>query len=100
MCHAVDETNDKEGMVEQAGACRQKRQTNLPTQNKQPLVHVFLLGGLRLDWQVPPAEESEAWQSRTSARDLFLLLLCMPGRQATRSQLAGTLWPETEERKA
>ena len=42
----------------------------------------------------------ELWKSRTSARTLFKLLLCAPGRQASRSQLAGILWPETDEDKA
>ncbi len=40
------------------------------------------------------------WQRRTSARTLFKVLLCAPGRQASRSQLAGILWPETDEDKA
>ena len=40
------------------------------------------------------------WKSRTSARTLLKLLLCAPGRQASRSQLAGILWPETDEDKA
>src|SRR5207248_2090250 len=34
------------------------------------------------------------------ARTLLKLLLCAPGRQASRSQLAGILWPETDEDKA
>jgi hypothetical protein len=79
---------------------RKKHSLQVPALVKPPLVRAFLLGSFRLEWQVPPAEESEAWQGRTAARDLFLLLLCMPGRQATRSQLAGTLWPETQESKA
>src|SRR2546430_6615412 len=42
----------------------------------------------------------DLWKSRTSARTLFKLLLCAPDRQASRSQLAGILWPETDEDKA
>lgn len=45
--------------------------TNDPiSEEKGPLLRVFLLGSLRLDWQVPPVEEGEAaWASRTSARE-------------------------------
>jgi DNA-binding SARP family transcriptional activator len=66
----------------------------------QPLLRVYLCGEFRLDWQVSPATQEALWNSRTSARALFKLLLCAPGRQASRSQLAGILWPESDEGKA
>ncbi|HEY6286969.1 MAG TPA: BTAD domain-containing putative transcriptional regulator [Ktedonobacteraceae bacterium] len=65
-----------------------------------PLLRVYMFGAFHLDWQVPPFTTEEIWKSRTSARTLFKLLLCAPGRQASRSQLAGILWPETDEDKA
>ena len=65
-----------------------------------PLLRVYAFGAFRLDWQVPPFTAVDIWKSRTSARTLFKLLLCAPGRQASRSQLAGILWPETDEDKA
>ncbi len=64
------------------------------------LLNVCTFGTFQLDWQVPPSTTEELWKSRTSARTLFKLLLCAPGRQASRSQLAGILWPETDEDKA
>jgi DNA-binding SARP family transcriptional activator len=65
-----------------------------------PLLRVYTFGAFRLDWQVSPFTTEDVWKSRTSARTLFKLLLCAPGRQASRSQLAGILWPETDEDKA
>ncbi len=65
-----------------------------------PLLRVYAFGTFRLDWQVPAFTTEDLWKSRTSARTLFKLLLCAPGRQASRSQLAGFLWPETDEDKA
>jgi DNA-binding SARP family transcriptional activator len=65
-----------------------------------PLLRVYTLGAFHLDWQVPPFTTEDLWKSRTSARTLFKLLLCAPDRQASRSQLAGILWPETDEDKA
>lgn len=65
-----------------------------------PLLRVYTFGAFHLDWQVPPFTTEEVWKSRTSARMLLKLLLCAPGRQASRSQLAGILWPETDEDKA
>ena len=65
-----------------------------------PLLRVYTFGAFHLDWQVPPLTIEDLWKSRTSARTLFKLLLCAPGRQASRSQLAGILWPETDEEKA
>src|SRR5437588_11012876 len=65
-----------------------------------PLLRVYTFGEFTLKWQVPSAGDEDAWNSRTSARALFLLLLCAPNRQATRSQLTGVLWPETDEAKA
>src|SRR6266566_2547818 len=65
-----------------------------------PLVRVYTFGAFHLDWQVPPCTTEDLWKSRTSARTLLKLLLCAPGRQASRSQLAGILWPETDEDKA
>jgi DNA-binding SARP family transcriptional activator len=67
---------------------------------REPLLRVFLLGTFRLEWLVASSGQEDAWKHRTSARALFLLLVCAPGRQATRSQLAGMLWPETEETRA
>ena len=63
-------------------------------------LRVYTFGAFHLDWQVPPFTTEDLWKSRTSARTLFKLLLCAPGRQASRSQLAGILWPETDEDKA
>ncbi len=65
-----------------------------------PLLRVYTFGAFQLAWQAPPFTTEDVWKSRTSARTLFKLLLCAPGRQASRSQLAGILWPETEEDKA
>src|SRR5438132_5761880 len=65
-----------------------------------PLLRVYLFGECELAWQVPSGMGEAAWDSRTSARALFKLLLCAPGRQATKSALAGILWPETDEQKA
>ena len=65
-----------------------------------PLLRVSLFGEFELAWQVPSGMGEAAWESRTSARALFKLLLCAPGRQATKSMLAGILWPETDEQKA
>jgi len=65
-----------------------------------PLLRVYTFGAFHLDWQVPPITTEDVWKSRTSARTLLKLLLCAPGRQASRSQLAGILWPETDENKA
>src|SRR5438270_13641050 len=65
-----------------------------------PLLRVYLFGEFQLAWQVLSDMEEAAWDSRTSARALFKLLLCAPGRQATKSALAGILWPETDEEKA
>ena len=65
-----------------------------------PLLRVYTFGAFHLDWQVPPFTTEAVWKSRTSARTLFKLLLCAPERQASRSQLAGILWPDTDEEKA
>src|SRR2546428_7349697 len=65
-----------------------------------PLLRVYTFGAFHLDWQVPPLSTVDLWKSRTSARTLLKLLLCAPGRQASRSQLAGILWTETDEDKA
>lgn len=65
-----------------------------------PLLHVYLLGAFRLCWQVPPMTNEALWNSRTAARTLLKLLLCAPGRQASKRMLAGILWPETSEGKA
>ncbi len=65
-----------------------------------PLLRVYTFGAFHLDWLVLPFTTKEVWKSRTSARTLLKLLLCAPGRQASRSQLAGILWPETDEDKA
>jgi DNA-binding SARP family transcriptional activator len=68
--------------------------------SQAPLLRVYTFGAFHLDWQVPPLTTEDLWKSRTSARTLLKLLLCVPGRQASRSQLAGILWPETDEDKA
>src|SRR5436190_877312 len=67
---------------------------------QEPFLRVYTFGAFQLDWQVPPFTTEDLWKSRTSARTLLKLLLCAPGRQASRSQLAGILWPETDEDKA
>src|SRR5437879_171094 len=68
--------------------------------SSSPLLRVYTFGPFQLTWQVAPLTEVAAWDSRTSARALFKLLLCAPGRQAPKSVLAGILWPETDEEKA
>jgi DNA-binding SARP family transcriptional activator len=65
-----------------------------------PWLRVYTLGPFNLAWQVAPFTTEDLWKSRTSARTLFKLLLCAPHRQASRSQLAGILWPETDEDRA
>jgi DNA-binding SARP family transcriptional activator len=67
---------------------------------KLPLLQVYTFGEFAMQWRAPSAGDEDAWKSRTSARSLLLLLLCAPNRQATRSQLTGILWPETDEAKA
>ncbi|GHO59246.1 AfsR/SARP family transcriptional regulator [Ktedonobacter robiniae] len=64
-----------------------------------PIVHVFLFGSFEVEW-LTPSIAPLAWNSRTSARSLFKLLLCAPGRQAPKAQLAGLLWPESPEDRA
>lgn len=64
-----------------------------------PAARVFLVGPFRVEW-LTPSQNVHAWESRTSARSLFKLLLCAPGRQASKAQLAGILWPESDEDKA
>jgi DNA-binding SARP family transcriptional activator len=76
-------------------------QSNTDVQKEQvPLLRVSLFQGCHLEWLVPSAGETDAWLSRTAARSLFKLLLCAPNRQLIRSQLAGLLWPETDEERA
>ncbi len=65
-----------------------------------PLLRVSLFGPLHLEWLVPSASDEDAWHRRTSARALFCLLVCAPQRRASRSQLAGILWPEVDEQHA
>lgn len=65
-----------------------------------PLLRVNLFGEFQIAWQVQPFTQEAAWDRRTSARALFKLLLCAPGRQAPRSLLAGILWPDTDEERA
>lgn len=65
-----------------------------------PLLRVYTLGAFHLAWQVAPFTTQDLWKSRTSARSLFKLLLCAPDRQASRSLLAGILWPEADEDRA
>src|SRR5258708_13932454 len=65
-----------------------------------PLLRVYTFGTFQLAWHEAPLTEAAAWDSRTSARALFKLLLCAPGRQAPKSVLAGILWPETDEERA
>ncbi len=52
-----------------------------------PLLRVSTFGTFRLAWQVAPLTAEAVWESRTSARTLFKLLLCAPGRQAPKSVL-------------
>ncbi|HZS76471.1 MAG TPA: BTAD domain-containing putative transcriptional regulator [Ktedonobacteraceae bacterium] len=66
----------------------------------QPLLRVYLLGDFQIVWQAPVEAKDMAWSGRTSARTLFKLLLCAPGRQASRQVLAGVLWPESDEERA
>ena len=65
-----------------------------------PLLRVSTFGTFGLAWQVAPLTAEAVWESRTSARTLFKLLLCAPGRQAPKSMLAGILWPEVDEERA
>ena len=58
---------------------------------------MYTFGTFHLDWKVPSFTTEDLWKSRTSARTLFKLLLCAPGRQASRSQLAGILTPEQQQ---
>src|SRR5579863_10015477 len=69
-------------------------------EEQTPILKVHLFGTFQLCWQVPSCTQENVWDSRTSARSLFKLLLCAPGRQAAKSLLAGILWPETDEEKA
>src|SRR5437660_729399 len=69
-------------------------------ENSQPLLSVYTFGTFRLVWHVAAFSQESAWDSRTSARALFKILLCAPGRQAPKSVLAGILWPETDEERA
>ncbi len=69
------------------------------SEQSAPICRVFLFGEFRMEWAIPSLDE-QAWYHRTSARTVFFLLLCAPHRRATRSQLAGILWPETDEKKA
>lgn len=77
-----------------------ERLLNVQQGEQTPLVRVSLFGAFQMEWQVPPATEEALWDSRTSARVLLKLMLCAPGRQASKSVLAGILWPETDEEKA
>ena len=65
-----------------------------------PLLRVYTFGAFELVWHATPCTAETVWDSRTSARALFKLLLCAPGRQASKSLLAGILWPEVEEERA
>ncbi len=76
------------------GASRSRKE------NSQPLLSVYTFGTFRLAWHIGSSTPETAWNSRTSARALFKLLLCAPGRQAPKSVLAGILWPETDEERA
>lgn len=68
-------------------------------ETQTPVAHVFLFASFEVEW-LTPSISPLAWNSRTSARSLFKLLLCAPGRQASKAQLAGLLWPESPEDKA
>lgn len=65
-----------------------------------PLLRVYTFGAFELVWHTAPWTGEVVWESRTSARALFKLLLCAPGRQAPKSLLAGILWPEVDEERA
>ncbi|HZU70138.1 MAG TPA: BTAD domain-containing putative transcriptional regulator [Ktedonobacteraceae bacterium] len=66
----------------------------------KPLLRVYTFGAFELVWHATPSTAEALWESRTSARTLFKLLLCAPGRQAPKSVLAGILWPEVDEERA
>jgi DNA-binding SARP family transcriptional activator len=78
----------------------EESQRQAEKKHEVPLLRVYLLQGCRLEWAGVPAEQEAAWHRRTSARALFILLACAPQRQASRSQIASILWPETDEEKA
>ena len=65
-----------------------------------PLLRVYTFGAFEMVWHAAPCTAEAVWDSRTSARALFKLLLCAPGRQAPKSLLAGILWPEVDEERA
>jgi DNA-binding SARP family transcriptional activator len=65
-----------------------------------PLLRVYTFGTFELVWHAAPCTAETVWESRTSARTLFKLLLCAPGRQASKGMLAGILWPEVDEDRA
>ncbi len=69
-------------------------------EGKQPRVRVYLFQTLQVEWVVASSGQENAWNGRVSARSLLKVLLCAPGRQATRGQLLGILWPQTDEAKA
>src|SRR2546429_9948596 len=65
-----------------------------------PLLRVYTFGKFEMVWHAAPYTAEAVWDSRTSARALFKLLLCAPGRQAPKSLLAGILWPGVGEERA
>lgn len=83
------------GKSEQIGQATEKRDDV-----QQPFLRVYLFGAFQFVWQLPTDTQGIPWESRTSARAVFKLLLCTPGRQAAKSLLAGILWPDTDEEKA
>lgn len=83
--------------IEQVGASSRFPLETLSGQSAS--VQVFLFGSCEIQ-QLVAAKGDHAWERRSSARSLLKLLLCAPQRQAPKAQLAGILWPETEESKA
>lgn len=69
-------------------------------QPDEPVLRLYLIGAFQLVGQGPTVLPQSLLNSRSSARTVLKLLACAPGRQATRSQIAGILWPETDEERA
>ncbi len=71
-----------------------------PEQASEPLLRLHLFGVFHIMGRGQTVLPPSLLNSRASGRNVLKLLACSPGRQATRSQLAGILWPETEEERA
>ncbi|HEY7419528.1 MAG TPA: BTAD domain-containing putative transcriptional regulator, partial [Ktedonobacteraceae bacterium] len=77
-----------------------ERLEQVENKSEVPRLRVYLLQGYQLEWAGGSTEQEAAWHRRTSARALFVLLVCAPNRQASRGHLASILWPESDEEKA